>query len=308
MGYRLTTKREILSIDSGLGTGLGRFGPLHDYCRKLHFHVTSTADLDFALKFLEASDPFAAVLVDGNVLTPEESDKLINTVRSISEHTPICWQRSSSGIGKSYLPNLPDRSLEFEGNATSDLQILDQAIKRCFFPRIIAYAMEFSTRLSLKQTYRIDITQQESYLRCDHKPLAEVSSMISFFGDETVGSVVVSASRTVLLDTYRQILPGSNANASNPEEMLVGDMCNAIMGRFKGFMEQNGTHIQITWPMTATGYPTGLAFGSGRLAMVQKLFEFDDLYVELYLDEFNMSKLKRNVTMRKVNTGDLKFF
>jgi hypothetical protein len=42
--------------------------------------------------------------------------------------------------------------------------------------------------------------------------------------------------------------------------------------------------------------------------MVQKLFEFDDLYVELYLDEFNMSKLKRNVTMRKVNTGDLKFF
>ena len=305
---RLRIKREILSIDSGLGTGLGRFGPLHDYCRSLQFHVTSTADLEFALKLIETTDPFAAVLIDGNVLNPEESDKILHSLRTVNDSTPICWQRSTSPLGRNYLPNLPDRSLEFEGNTNTDLRIVDQALKRCFFPRIIAYAMEFSTRLSLKQTYRIDITQQESYLRCDHKPLAEVSSMISFFGNETVGSVVVSASRNVLLDTYRKILPGSNANASNPEEMLVGDMCNAIMGRFKGFMEQNGTHIQITWPMTATGYPTGLAFGSGRLAMVQKLFEYDDLYVELYLDEFNVGKLKRNVTMRKVDTGELKFF
>ena len=91
------------------------------------------------------------------------------------------------------------------------------------------------------------------------------------------------------------------------EEMMVGDMCNAIVGRFKGCMEQNGTHLKMTWPMTATGYPMGLSVSTGRPALVQKLFTHDELYVELYLDQIQEKAVKYNYTSRQVNFGELNF-
>ena len=303
----MRTKREVLSIDSGLGAGHGRFGSMHDYCRELNLHVTSTSDTSWIFKLLESSDPVAAILVDGNVISPEESITLLDAVRSTGHDIPICWQRSTAPESAHFRPDLPDRSLEFEGNPESDREILIRALKKCFFPRIVAYAMEFSTRLALNQSYHLNIERQESYLRNDHTPLGEVSSVIRFFGGSTMGSVVVSASKAVLRDTYHKVLPNSNGNASNIEEMMVGDMCNAIVGRFKGCMEQNGTHLKMTWPMTATGYPMGLSVSTGRPALVQKLFTHDELYVELYLDQIQEKAVKYNYTSRQVNFGELNF-
>ena len=86
-------------------------------------------------------------------------------------------------------------------------------------------------------------------------------------------------------------------------------MCNAIVGRLKGFLEQNGTRIQNTWPIATRGYPMSLAFGSGRISLVQDLSsDKGQLFVELYLDSFDALALKRNVRSRSVNTGELKFF
>lgn len=305
----MAIKQEVLCIDSGLGAGMGRLAHVHDHLKELNFHLISTADASWLPQYLRETEPFAAIVVDGNVLDENESDYLISEIRGSQPTIPVCWLRSSSPLLKHFRPNLPDKALELEGSQSEQVKIVNDALKRRYFPRIVAYAMEFSTRLSIKQSFHLNFKDGPSYLRSNAQPLAPVSAMISFHGHETHGSVVVSGERDIMKLCCEKMLPSAPSGQDTQEEDIAGDMCNAIVGRLKGFLEQNGTRIQSTWPITATAYPTSLAFGRGRIALVQKIHTQDgDIYVELYLDSFDALAMKNNIRTRSVNTGELKFF
>ena len=305
----MTTKREVLCIDSGLGSGMGRLAHLHDHIKSLNFHMMATSNTQWLAAYLEHTDPFAAVIVDGNVLDEEESNALLSQVRGSQPDVPICWLRATSPLMKHYRPDLPDKSLELEGTPEEQIKTINDALKKRFFPRIVAYAMEFSTRLSIKQSFHLHFEERPSYLRSSHEPLAEISGMISFYGHETIGSVVVSGDKQIMAACCEHMLPAAPNSASTQAQDIAGDMCNAIVGRLKGFLEQNGTRIQSTWPITTTGYPTSLAFGTGRISLVQNLSsDKGALFVELYLDSFDALAMRRNLRSRSVNTGELKFF
>lgn len=288
---------------------MGRLAHLHDHIKELNFHMIVTSDTSWLSAYLKHTEPLAAVIVDGNVLNENESDEVIREIRGSQPEVPICWLRSSSSLMKHYRPDLPDKSLEFEGTQEEQIKTINDAIKKRYFPRIVAYAMEFSTRLSIKQSFHLNFDERPSYLRSSYEPLAEISGMMSFFGHETNGSVVVSGSREIMQACRAHMLPTAASDVSTQEQDIAGDMCNAIVGRLKGFLEQNGTRIQNTWPITTTGYPTSLAFGSGRISLVQNLSsDKGELFVELYLDSFDAMAMKRNIRSRSVNTGELKFF
>ncbi|MBT6179047.1 MAG: hypothetical protein HOI23_17515 [Deltaproteobacteria bacterium] len=305
----MTTKREVLCIDSGLGSGMGRLAHLHDHIKTLNFHMIATSDVSWLPAYLKHTEPLAAVIIDGNVLDEAESDQILSEIRGSQPEVPICWLRSSSNLMKHYRPDLPDKNLELEGTSEEQVKTINDAIKKRYFPRIIAYAMEFSTRLSIKQSFHLNFEERPSYLRSSFEPLSEISGMISFYGHETAGSVVVSGSPEVMRACCEHMLPSAPSTATTQEQDVAGDMCNAIVGRLKGFLEQNGTRIQNTWPIATRGYPMSLAFGSGRISLVQDLSsDKGQLFVELYLDSFDALALKRNVRSRSVNTGELKFF
>jgi CheY-specific phosphatase CheX len=305
----VTTKREVLCIDSGLGSEMGRLAHLHEHIKELDFHMIATSDTSWLAAYLKHTEPLAAIIVDGNVLTEIESNEILAEVRGSQPDVPICWLRSSSTLMRHYRPDLPDKSLELEGTAEQQVKTINDAIKKRYFPRIIAYAMEFSTRLSIKQSFHLNFEERPSYLRSSYEPLAEISGMMSFYGHETNGSVVVSGSPEVMKACCEHILPNAPSSATTQEQDVAGDMCNAIVGRLKGFLEQNGTRIQNTWPITTKGYPMSLAFGSGRISLVQNLSsDKGQLFVELYLDSFDALALRRNVRSRSINTGELKFF
>ena len=54
--------------------------------------------------------------------------------------------------------------------------------------------MKFSARSALLQSFKTEVQVMQEYVRVDKTALAEISSVISFNGPGTTGSVVVSGS------------------------------------------------------------------------------------------------------------------
>ena len=126
--------------------------------------------------------------------------------------------------------------------------------------------MEFSTRLSIKQSFHLNFEERPSYLRSSHEPLAEISGMMSFYGHETIGSVVVSGSREIMSACCEHMLPSNPNEAAAQAQDVAGDMCNAIVGRLKGFLSKTAHAFRTHGPSQRLGTPTSLAFGTGRLS------------------------------------------
>jgi CheY-specific phosphatase CheX len=197
---------------------------------------------------------------------------------------------------------------DLRGNQDEDLETLNKVLKERFFPKIVAYAFQFSSKLALLQSFHFEPETIRTFIRADNAALAQINAVIPFSGPGTAGCLSFSGSRETLEKVGQQLLPSTGPAQESRATTVAGDLCNAVMGRFKAFLEQNNLRVKITWPLTTDGFPTSLTYGAGRLTLVEELTRgSDQLFVELCLDSFDRGAIRHKIAPVGKKPGELTF-
>ena len=277
---------------------------------ELKMKVSATSDADEFQKLFEGQGPMALIAVDGQMVDESTGREMFTSIKQSNEDTPVLWLSPKDTIAPNHLTTLPDAIIKTDEASPNQLKhAVQQLLVERFFPRILANAMKFSACEALRQSFKTSVKVDNSYVRAESTALSEISSVISFNGPGTTGSVVVSGSDAFFTNTSNKILPSDRPQDPGEAAALAGEMCNTIVGKFKAFLVQNGMNVQISCPLTMRGDTTSLEYGTGKVSLVTRLTdETDSLFVELCLDMFDLSAIQPNVKQKIIEPGGLSFF
>ena len=277
---------------------------------ELKLNVSATSDPDEFHKLYDGGSPLALIAVDGHMVDESTGREMFTSIKQSQEKTPVLWVSPKGTIAPNHLTDLPDAIIKSSETPEPELKLsVQRLLVDRFFPRILANAMKFSACEALRQSFKTEVKVDNSFVRAETTALSEISSVISFNGPGTTGSVVVSGSDTFFTNTSNKILPTDRPQDPGEAAALAGEMCNTIVGKFKAFLVQNGLNVQISCPLTMRGDTTSLEYGTGGLSLVTRLTdETDSLFVELCLDMFDMSAIQPNVKQKIIEPGGLSFF
>ena len=277
---------------------------------ELKLKVSVTADADEFQKLYDGGSQLALIAVDGHLVDECSGREMFTSIKQCQEKTPVLWVSPRGTIAPNHLTDLPDAIIKSDETPQPELKLsVQRLLVDRFFPRILANAMKFSACEALSQSFKTEVKVDNSFVRAETTALSEISSVISFNGPGTTGSVVVSGSDTFFTNTSDKILPASRPQDPGEAAALAGEMCNTIVGKFKAFLVQNGLNVQISCPLTMRGDTTSLEYGTGGLSLVTRLTdETDSLFVELCLDMFDLAAIQPNVKQKIIEPGGLSFF
>ena len=277
---------------------------------ELKLSVSATSDPEEFQKLYNGSSQLALIAVDGHMVDESTGREMFTSIKQSQERTPVLWVSPKGTIAPNHLTDLPDAIINQDKTPPPDLQLsVQRLLVDRFFPRILANAMKFSACEALHQSFKTEVKADNSFVRAETTALSEISSVISFNGPGTTGSVVVSGSDTFFTNTSNKILPADRPQDPGEAAALAGEMCNTIVGKFKAFLVQNGMNVQISCPLTMRGDTTSLEYGTGGLSLVTRLTdETDSLFVELCLDMFDVAAIQPNVKQKIIEPGGLSFF
>jgi len=296
-------KKEALLVDGGTG----RLVRLEHRLDDLGFSVVKTQDPTWIPKFVEATSPMAVFLVDAARIEAPHRKEMLVAINQYHPDTPILWITDATMPQTLSLPaSHPTHDLS--GDQDEDLETLNKVLKERFFPKIVAYAFEFSSKLAMLQSFHFEPETIRTFIRADNAALAQINAVIPFSGHGATGCLSVSGSRETLERLSQQVLPTGDKPQDSRATAVAGDLCNAVMGRFKAFLEQNNLRVKITWPLTTDGFPTSLTYGAGRLTLVEELSRGpDQLFVELCLDSFDRGAIRHKIAPVGKKPGELTF-
>ena len=293
-----------------MGDENGYLSAIIPQLEELKMTVAVTSDPEEFQKLFEAQGPMALIAVDGHLVDEARGREMFTSIKQAKKETPVLWVSPKGTIAPNHLTTLPDAIVKPDDASPVDLKhIVQHLLVERFFPRILANAMKFSACEALRQSFKTSVKADNSYVRAETTALSEISSVISFNGPGTTGSVVVSGSDTFFTNTSNKILPSDRPQDPGEAAALAGEMCNTIVGKFKAFLVQNGMNVQISCPLTMRGDTTSLEYGTGKVSLVTRLTdETDSLFVELCLDMFDLSAIQPNVKQKIIEPGGLSFF
>ena len=296
-------KKEALIIDGGTG----RLVRLEHRLTDLGFSIVKTQDPSWIPKFVEATSPMAVLLVDAAKITDVHRQQLLLSINQYHCDTPILWITEAT-MPKSFSMPASQPTHDLSGNQDEDLETLNKVLKERFFPKIVAYAFQFSAKLAMLQSFHFEPETIRTFIRADNAALAQINAVIPFSGPRTTGCLSFSGSRATLEQIGQKLLPSTSPTQESRATAVAGDLCNAVMGRFKAFLEQNNLRVKITWPLTTDGFPTSLTYGAGRLTLVEELTRGpDQLFVELCLDSFDRGAIHHKIVPVGKKPGELTF-
>ena len=275
----------------------------------LKLEVTQTHDHEQFPGILGVKDKLALIAVDANGLDELRGREVFTEIKQAQPETPVMWICPPGVLAPNHRTELPDAIVESDASSNFVILRLQQLLINRFFPRIVANAMKFSARSALLQSFKTEVQVMQEYVRVDKTALAEISSVISFNGPGTTGSVVVSGSEVFFKNTCDKILPDDRPTDPNEAAALAGEMCNTVVGKFKAFLVQNGMKAEISCPLTVRGDTTSLEYGAGALSLVTRLTDqTESLFVELVLDMFDADAIQPNIKQKILEPGGLSFF
>ncbi len=275
----------------------------------LKLEVTKTHDHENFPDILGGAEKLALIAVDANGLDELRGREVFTEIKQAQPEAPVMWICPPGVLAPNHRTELPDAIVESDASSNFVILRLQQLLINRFFPRIVANAMKFSARSALLQSFKTEVQVMQEYVRVDKTALAEISSVISFNGPGTTGSVVVSGSEVFFQNTCDKILPDDRPSDPNEAAALAGEMCNTVVGKFKAFLVQNGMKAEISCPLTVRGDTTSLEYGAGALSLVTRLTDqTESLFVELVLDMFNVDAIQPNIKQKILEPGGLSFF
>lgn len=275
----------------------------------LKLEVSQTSDHGEFPSLLATDDQLALIAVDAHGLDEVTGREVFTVIKQSQPETPVMWICPPGVLAPNHRTELPDAIVESEASPNLVILRLQQLLINRFFPRIVANAMKFSARSALLQSFKTEVQVMQEYVRVEKTALSEISSVISFNGPGTTGSVVVSGSELFFKTTCDKILPSDRPIDPDEAAALAGEMCNTVVGKFKAFLVQNGMRAEISCPLTVRGDTTSLEYGAGALSLVTRLTDqSESLFVELVLDMFNVNKIQPNIKQKILEPGGLSFF
>jgi CheY-specific phosphatase CheX/CheY-like chemotaxis protein len=292
-----------------VGHGESHLSTIVSQLENLKLEVTKTHDHEEFPNLLGGKSKLALIAVDAHGLDELRGRQVFTEIKQNQPETPVMWICPPGVLAPNHRTELPDAIVESDASSNFVILRLQQLLINRFFPRIVANAMKFSARSALLQSFKTEVQVMQEYVRVEKTALAEISSVISFSGPGTTGSVVVSGSEAFFKNTCDKILPTDRAVDPDEAAALAGEMCNTVVGKFKAFLVQNGMKAEISCPLTVRGDTTSLEYGAGALSLVTRLTDqTESLFVELVLDMFNVNAIQPNIKQKILEPGGLSFF
>jgi len=298
-------KKELIVLDK-------EGGPLRAATTALSevdFFITATDDIEWMKMLLQNSTHFAALLVNGAVVSEAEGRELFAEVCKDHDYLPVLWLCSPEFMQPNFGNDLPARVVPARSATDAIVGELRGMLTDRFFPPIVKGAIEFGARHALQEVFATEMEVAETLLRDNSEALAATTAIVSFYGPTTNGQLVVAASKETLGSICDKVMPPDRQENENEVDEMAGDICNTVIGKLKAFFEMNDVDLSIAWPVMTRGYPTSLTYGVGRLSLVLRLHgEVGDVFVELCLDRFDVDAIKENVHVMIMAPGTLEFF
>jgi CheY-specific phosphatase CheX len=146
------------------------------------------------------------------------------------------------------------------------------------------------------------------FLKANHLVLSDLSAMIPFSGDVS-GHVMMSIMSQDARELHRRFVPHISGPTLDRLEDLVGELCNQIVGRIASQFSSHALNIKHTTPIFIRSVGATLRYRGRQPSLGLELSDGTvRAFVELYLEEFDGTKLTLTPSTQVLQRDEILFF